>query len=175
MADGKKKDLKAAQTEKLMDEIVQRVVRLVADIRKRQSAMVQNYGVTMLQYTAIQILKDSGPINITRLAKKLHLNQSTVSSLVDRMERDNLVRRVQSSEDRRSVKLRLTDKAYDVTVDLPIAPFDFFKGLLTHLSSEEQQSLARMMLKLDAAFQKQLAEIDAQQARLSGKKAQGSA
>lgn len=143
-----------------LDEVVERLVGLIARVRKRQAAVTQVHGVTMLQFTAIQALRQAGDINITQLAKRLHLNQSTVSSLIDRMERDGLVRRVQSSSDRRSVKLRLTDKADDIGQALPDSPLVFFRHLLDALTPEEQASLGKILVKIESRFETELSRID---------------
>ena len=151
---------KKSQGKAPLDEVVERMVRLIAKVRKRQAAVTQTHGVTMLQFTAIQALRQEGDINITQLSKKLHLNQSTVSSLIDRMERDGLVRRVQSSADRRAVRLRLTDKADDIGETLPDSPLVFFRALLDALSSEEQQALVKMLVKIESRFESELSRLD---------------
>ena len=150
--------------EAALDDILGRLVRIVAEVRKRQHAVTKTHGVTMLQYTAIHELRKRGPLNITQLAEFLHLNQSTVSSLVDRMERDGLVRKLQSTQDRRSVKLRLTDKADDLAEAVPISPFDFFKTLLGSLDTNEVRLVAKMLGKVEGVLLTRLEEIDAKSA-----------
>ncbi len=142
--------------EAALDEMLSRLVRMIAEVRKRQASITSVHGVTMLQATAVHALRKSGPINITELAKQLRLKQSTVSSLVDRMERDGLVRRVQSSTDRRAVKLRLTEKADDVAEQVNVSPYDFFKMLLRELDGEERATLGRILQKVEGALFKWL-------------------
>ncbi|MEW6777148.1 MAG: MarR family transcriptional regulator [Bdellovibrionota bacterium] len=157
----------------VLDEIVARIVRLVANVRKRQDRITQSHGVTMLQYQAIHALRAAGPINITQLAERLHLNQSTVSSLADRMEKAGLVRRIQSSTDRRSVKLRLTEKADDVAESFPVSPLDFFKLLLQDLSREERTQLAQILARVEGSIEKRFAAFDATRAEKPASKKQG--
>jgi len=153
-----------------LEGVLNAVVRLVADVRRRQAAITQEHGVTMLQSQAIHALRQQGPLNITQLAQALHLNQSTVSSLADRMERDGLVRRVQSSQDRRSVKLRLTEKSDDIAVQLPVSPLGFFRDLLAQaLSAEEQATLARLLQKISKRIYERFGEIDAARAKAAQK------
>ena len=146
--------------EEQLEVMLSRLVRMISEVRKRQSAITHDHGVTMLQATAIHALRKNGPINITQLAGKLHLNQSTVSSLVDRMERDGLVRRIQSSTDRRSVKLRLTDKADQIAERVNVSPFTFFKWLLRELSAEERGQLAGILEKLEGVLLERFDQFD---------------
>ena len=145
-----------------LEDIRQRLVRIVAEARRRQHALSRHFGVTVLQYTAIHILRLAGPLNITRLAEVLHLNQSTVSSLVDRMERDGLVRKLQSSKDRRSVRLRLTDRADELADRIGLSPFDLVDRVLAVLSSDEQRQFAGMLEKLERAMFEELGSLDNQ-------------
>ena len=155
-----------------LEDILARMVGLIAEVRRRQSAVTKQYGVTMLQHAAIHAVREQGPLNITGLAEQLRLNQSTVSSLVDRMERDGLMRRVQSSSDRRAVSLRLTEKAEQIAEGVEISPFDFFKNLLRPLSSAELSQLAKLLKKVEANMFESFEALD-KQARSRSKRATG--
>lgn len=148
--------------EERLEQILGRVVRVVAEIRRRQAAVTQRHGVTMLQYTAIQMLRRHGALNITELARRLHLYQSTVSALVDRMERDGLLRRVQSSRDRRAVRLRLTERADAIAETLCISPYELFKGLVRALDSRERTELAHLVERLETLLIGELGRLDAE-------------
>jgi MarR family transcriptional regulator, organic hydroperoxide resistance regulator len=149
-----------AVDESEIDAILGKVVGLIAAIRRRQAALSRAFGVSMLQFAAVHALAREEPMNITGLARALHLNQSTVSSLVDRMERDGLVRRVQSKRDRRSVRLSLTERALGIANRVKVSPFDFFKSLLRALEPEEVTALGRMVDKIERALFERFAELD---------------
>ncbi|MFD6276206.1 MarR family winged helix-turn-helix transcriptional regulator [Streptomyces sp. NPDC060209] len=48
-------------------------------------------------------------LRVQEIASRVHLSQSALSRLVARLERDALVRRAMCSEDRRGVRVELTD------------------------------------------------------------------
>ncbi|MFE4693022.1 MarR family transcriptional regulator [Streptomyces sp. NPDC056749] len=52
---------------------------------------------------------DGGCLRVQEIASRVHLSQSALSRLVARLERDGLVRRAMCSEDRRGVRVELTD------------------------------------------------------------------
>lgn len=57
------------------------------------------------------VLWEKDGIPISELAKKTGLAKTTLTSMLDRMEQRDLIERVYSSADRRTVKIRLTKKA----------------------------------------------------------------
>lgn len=67
-------------------------------------------GMTMPQGFVISALKRGGEMKISELSQKLNLSNSTVSGIIDRMEKQQLVERVRSKEDRRIVYVRISPK-----------------------------------------------------------------
>ncbi|MCW5829715.1 MAG: MarR family transcriptional regulator [Deltaproteobacteria bacterium] len=142
------------------EALVDGVIRIVAEVRKRADRMGREHGATMLQIQAVKILHEKGSITISELAQELHLNQSTVSSLVDRMEANGLVRRLTANDDRRKVKLRITEKADDLAMTTPVSPIDMFRQILKPLTGDEMAHLSRMLAKIEKAFFESVEAID---------------
>jgi DNA-binding MarR family transcriptional regulator len=65
------------------------------------------HGLSLIQTRLLGVLRDRRP-TINELAALLGLDKSSVSGLVDRAERRDLVRRIPSTVDRRSVLVALT-------------------------------------------------------------------
>lgn len=65
--------------------------------------------VTLAQYRALVVLHTRGPQRPADLAERLQVTPSTASRMVERLVRRRLVRRVRSTQDRRMVKVHLTD------------------------------------------------------------------
>lgn len=65
-------------------------------------------GMTMPQGAVISALKRGGEMKISELSHKLNLSNSTVSGIIDRMEKQQLVERVRSEEDRRIVYVKVS-------------------------------------------------------------------
>lgn len=57
------------------------------------------------------VLWDKDDIPISELSKKTGLAKTTLTSMLDRMEKHGLIRRVCVPDDRRTVRIRLTDTA----------------------------------------------------------------
>ena len=56
------------------------------------------------------MLEGVGDLSLSELSERIRAQNSTVTGIIDRMEREGLVVRARSNEDRRVVNIKLTDK-----------------------------------------------------------------
>ena len=82
--------------------------------------VVQAAGLTAQQHQVLVALRaaEEGELAIGQLAETLLLKPHSVTGLADRLQALGLVERVRSRSDRRSVVLRLTDKARQLMASL---------------------------------------------------------
>jgi DNA-binding MarR family transcriptional regulator len=67
-------------------------------------------GLTFVKWRALDALVKAGePVALKRLPAELHCVKSNVTQLVDRLEQEMLVRRAPDPDDRRSIRMELTD------------------------------------------------------------------
>lgn len=70
------------------------------------------YGITPSQYITLWALWECGcDLPVSQLGKRLYLDNPTMTGIIDRMERDGLLERVQDETDRRVFKVRLTNRS----------------------------------------------------------------
>jgi len=74
-------------------------------------------GVTVPVWRVLATLS-SGPETVTALAEACLLQQPTMTKVLDRMERDGLVRRNQDGRDRRLVRVHLAPRGETLLADL---------------------------------------------------------
>lgn len=135
--------------DQLTEEIIALYNRTYAEVRRRSYLLYERAKITVPQLTALQILKENEPLAVTELAEKLYLNQSTVSSLVERLERDGWVHKEKGADRRRTI-LSLTAKGKKLTQNVPVRPMAIFRSLFEPLTKEEKQALLRLMQKISA-------------------------
>ena len=86
------------------------IFHLLRDInsvfRSNNRIILKDYGITLIQFHALQAVKEE-TITMGELCDILELASSTVTELVDRLEKKNLLKRVRDQQDRRVVRLRL--------------------------------------------------------------------
>ena len=101
----------------------------------RMAALIKDHGLTMATYNAIRILRGAGPEGLPchAVGERLINRVPDVTRLLDRMERDGLVRRQRSEQDRRVVLAVLTPEGWrraegldQPVLDLNAAQFEDF-------------------------------------------------
>jgi MarR family transcriptional regulator, lower aerobic nicotinate degradation pathway regulator len=98
-------------------------------------------GLSMIQARLLGVLRDREP-TMQELARLLGLDKSSVTGLVDRAERRNLVQRMPSGVDRRSVRVRLSGTGRRTVADVLSAYRSDIAVLTARLSTDEQQLLS---------------------------------
>ncbi|MBP2186923.1 MarR family winged helix-turn-helix transcriptional regulator [Amycolatopsis magusensis] len=93
----------------------------------------------------------AGPVGMTELGRTLHLEKSSITGLVDRVERRGLVTRVRDDHDRRACRIALTEKGAELgershegvverldelTADLPAGTRELLAAALSGLTTQ---------------------------------------
>lgn len=127
----------------------------IASIAKRlerlESQALGQANLTAAQYMILANLraKDGRPLG--ELADTMRCSKSTITGVVDTMERKELVIREPNPEDRRSHLLRLTAKGSALRRSTPELD-EFFQSCGPCLSAGEFQRLRDMLAQLDHAM-----------------------
>ncbi len=79
-------------------------------ITKAYKPYLTKLGITYPQYLVMMVLWENDNITINHISEKLRLNTNTLSPLLQRMEKQEILNRSRSEEDERSVIVRLTEK-----------------------------------------------------------------
>ena len=88
-------------------EAVKLALTLFKQIKQNMKKFIPDTGITMPQGMVSGVLAHEGEMKITELSNKLGLSNSTVSGIVDRLEKQTIVERIRSIEDKRIVYVRL--------------------------------------------------------------------
>ena len=82
-----------------------------ARVEARFEAALADPGLSLAKFAVLDHLVKAGePLPLTRLAERVACVKSNITQLVDRLEADGLVKRVDDPEDRRSVLATITDE-----------------------------------------------------------------
>ena len=95
---------------------LRRIIRAI-DLRNRH--LVTRYGLTGPQLTVLRELSSHDGISVGRLTRAIHLSQATVTGIIDRLAKRDLVRRHRSDEDKRRVEIWLTEAGKQLLIDAP--------------------------------------------------------
>jgi DNA-binding MarR family transcriptional regulator len=85
------------------------ILHAAAQIEEKLESALGSVGLSMAKHSALSKLAEAGePLTLSDLAERLSCVRSNITQLVDRLEADGLVRRVDDPADRRSVRAELT-------------------------------------------------------------------
>ncbi len=135
-------------TKQDVDRIVEAVIYLYTESRRATKEVARRYGLTGPQVTAIKLLEALGDLSLSALSERMSAKNSTITGIVDRMERDGLVTRERSDADRRVVLIGLTEHGRGLAAEIPVEPMQMFANALRALSREERDDLRRILRKL---------------------------
>jgi MarR family transcriptional regulator, organic hydroperoxide resistance regulator len=113
--------------------------------------------LTIVQFNALQHLHWYGGkagMTISELGEHLGLAHSTVSGLVDRLERDNWIIRRKCDEDRRRSRVHLTEQSKQFFQERVDSATDFWRQTMGQLTPEEQDGLIRSLQRLTEVMEK---------------------
>ncbi len=117
----------------------------------RLEAALELKGLSNAKFGALRVLAEADePLPLSQLAERLACVRSNITQLVDRLEADGLVQRLPDEEDRRSKRAAITEEGrrrFQVGLK---AKLQVERQLLSSLSTEESDQLARVLGKLSA-------------------------
>jgi len=105
-------------------------------IKKKGREILSDFEITPPQFEALQHLLKEGDLTIGELSNKMYLACSTVTDLLDRMERNDLVMRVKDEKDRRIVRIKVLDKGHQLIEQVLITRRQYLSEVLDGCDDE---------------------------------------
>jgi DNA-binding MarR family transcriptional regulator len=87
------------------------------------------------------LVSQGGPVSLSELALKLTCVRSNITQLIDRLEKDGLVKRTDDPADRRGVRAEVTSAGRERFADGERAVAIVHKAIAQKLASVDQQAL----------------------------------
>jgi DNA-binding MarR family transcriptional regulator len=131
-----------------IDSILEAILYLYTESRRLTKELARQVDLTGPQLTVLKMLEGLGDLSLSELSERIRAQNSTVTGIIDRMERESLVVRTRSTEDRRVVKIKLTDKGSRIARAIAVEPMEIFRGALDGLSAGETRDLLKILTKI---------------------------
>ncbi|MDB4880528.1 MAG: putative MarR family transcriptional protein [Gemmatimonadetes bacterium] len=112
----------------------------------------REFGLTESQLGVLETIYHLGPLSQGQICAKILKSGSNVTTVVDNLERDGLVRRVRDESDRRVQVVHLTDEGRELIGRAFPAHAARITSLMAALTPEEQVALGRLCGKLGMAI-----------------------
>ena len=131
-----------------VDSILEAIVYLYTESRRVTKEVARSAELTGPQLTVLKVLEGLGDLSLSELSERIRAQNSTVTGIIDRMEREGLVVRARSTEDRRVVNIQLTEKGARIAREISVEPMEIFRSALESLSANEMRDLLRILTKI---------------------------
>lgn len=130
---------------------------ILAQIGKHQ-AQIGKYNLTVPQLMVMQELYSHPNITLTELSDLMGLAKSTVSGIVDRLEKQGTVVRVRDEEDRRTVKISLAPGVSELKDAINEIKKNYLTELLGKVKPDEVKQIVDGLKMLNLLMEDKIKE-----------------
>lgn len=117
-------------------------------VQNRFLRLFRQFGLTPSQYNVLRILRgEAKPMPCLEIAERMIQVVPAITGLIDRLEKQALVQRDRSTEDRRVIFIALTDSGKKILAQLDEPVRNLHQELLGHMSGTELKELSRLLEK----------------------------
>jgi DNA-binding MarR family transcriptional regulator len=137
-------------------EAASRILHSYLHINRRMAeelrGQVGKRNLTFPQTMALYLLHEEGPMPISNLATATGSANSTISGVVDRLEKMGLIRRVRSEQDRRVIYVATTDRFENMYEAASGSMLGSFEGLIGAMNEDELDRVESGLRTLESAL-----------------------
>lgn len=112
----------------------------------------RDFNLTKPQLSVLYQLQDE-PRTIGQICEEVELSYSTVSGIIDRLERDGWVKRIRDKDDRRLIWIHITEKQAQFYDAIQTYHDKFYGTILDSLSEQQINTIIEALTVLIQQFQ----------------------
>ncbi len=109
---------------------------------------LQHTDVTRIQWIALYYINTNKRISQRELSNLMCVKDSSAGRLIDRMEREEMVKRERSEEDRRTIYLKLTEKGEELYKEIIPYGLEFNDDLIKGIDEQELKIYEKVLNKM---------------------------
>ncbi len=130
------------------------LLRCGSDLLAAFEIMLSRHGLSQGRFLALIVMyrTPEETISPSQLAAKVGVTRPTITGLLDGLEKEGLVERQGSAEDRRKIGVRLTDKGCEVLKGMLPDYYRRIAKLMENLSTGEREELLTLLEKINHAL-----------------------
>lgn len=122
---------------------------------RRDDPHIRSLGLTPSQFDVIATLGDTEGMTCKELSEKTLVTKGTLTGVLDRLEKKDLIERVPSREDRRCILIRLTSKGDARFREVLPAHIEYMRPHFRRaLTASEASKLRELLLRLKESFER---------------------
>ena len=130
-------------------DILHAYLKVTQHLSQQFRAYFGQFNLTFPQAMVLTALGESGAMPISALAEKTGSANSTISGIVDRLEKLDLARRTRSEKDRRVIYVEVTERYLGLREEALGSVNDYFSTLVRDIAPEDRKQILRSLDILD--------------------------
>jgi DNA-binding MarR family transcriptional regulator len=127
-------------------QIIKLLRQIAREMDKHSKYIFESYNITVPQLICMSEIYEHGPISLGALTRIVSLNNSTVTGIIDRLEKRNLVKRTRISKDRRQIHVEITDAGIQF---IHQAPMPFQQRFIERLKTFDEEKVRQLLWALE--------------------------
>jgi DNA-binding MarR family transcriptional regulator len=127
----------ASRKRQIFDELVYEVRRSQNATDRFDQAVADAIGINRTDMRCLDVISREGPVPAGRLADETGLTTGAITTVLDRLERRGLARRVRDPDDRRRVLVELTPDAFRGSVNYYAAHMELSERLYRRYTEDQ--------------------------------------
>lgn len=107
-----------------------------------------DYELTPQQFGLLGFLWQKDGLSQAELSERSQIDRTTIGGLIDRLEKEGLVKRLPHPEDRRAYCIRLTEKGKALEAELTPIANRTLERFTARITGEEHETMKRLLEKV---------------------------
>lgn len=125
-----------------------KLLRASDTVAARIREQVAAFGLTEAQFAVLEAVYHAGSLRATEIARKVLRSGANVTTVLDNLEKQGVLRRCECPNDRRAIHVKLTPEGEELMRRVFPAVAGRITGLMASLEPAEQEEMARLGKKL---------------------------
>lgn len=137
------------QYDDLIVDVEKDLRSICVKVKNKGREILSEFDITTPQFNALLYLVFDGEMTLGELSSKMYLACSTITDLLDRMEKAQLVKRYKDEKDKRVYRVKVLEKGNDLIEQVLHHRRKYITDNLKRLNEEERESLAKSIAILN--------------------------
>jgi DNA-binding MarR family transcriptional regulator len=146
----------------MVAELLTQADRMSATFFRLTSKQLAKADLSSNRFSALRALLDGERLTMSGLAARLQVSTAAVTSIVDKLETEQFVRRSRSKEDRRQVFVQITARGREAVQSVLDVRANLIRYMFENISPEMQQHWLEIYREFGKLLERRVAEATEQ-------------
>ena len=148
------------------DQLTLQMAELIFNLRQKCAAkdnyFVKTLDISNAEYNCLVQFFETETFSVKELAERLDITSGGVTRIITSLEDRGYIKRTMSSEDRRGIKVTLTEKGCKIVTEIREASLELHSKILEQIKPEKRKQILEAIKRLSSAIDNWLVEHQAE-------------